>query len=264
MSAELRAGHTVHARTLGTGARRGLMLHCSLAHGGAWRGLAGQFEDQFSFVAPDLLGHGRSAAWNGQGCFHQACSAVAQSFLGEEPVDIVGHSFGATLALRLALEAPGAVRSLVLFEPVFFAVALADDPHFVNDMNGLDLMIAAGKRREATKAFLSAWGGGLPWEAMPKEVQDDMAARIHVINDAALALYQDTAGLLREGRLQALEIPVFLVRGSQSDPVIETINEGLARRIPGAKTAVLEGAGHMLPISHPKDCAALLRGFWQL
>lgn len=262
MSLETRAGHSVFARDLGHGPRKGLMLHCSLAHGGAWRGLAGRFEDDFTFAAPDFPSHGRSAVWGRQGSYHGACTEMAKSFLGDEPVDLIGHSFGATVALRLALEAPAQVRSLVLIEPVFFAVALADDPAFVSDMSALEAVLASEGRHAATREFLSQWGDGLPWEMMPKETQDDMASRIEVILDAAPALYEDTAGMLAEGRLQALDLPVLLLRGSASPAVTETVNAGLARRISGAQTGVIEGAGHMAPISHPKECAALMSGFW--
>ena len=264
MSLETRAGQSVFARDLGHGPRRGLMLHCSLAHGGAWRGLAGAFAAEFCFAAPDFLSHGRSALWDRQGRYHDACTALAAGFLSDDPLDLIGHSFGATVALRLALERPERVRSLVLIEPVFFAVALADDPNFVSDMNTLEDVLTREGRHAATKGFLAEWGGGLPWEMMPKETQDDMASRIEVISDAAPALYEDTADLLAEGRLQALDMPVLLMRGDGSPAVIETINAGLAQRIGGAQTTVIEGAGHMAPISHPKDCAAEMRRFWQL
>ena len=240
------------------------MLHCSLAHGGAWRGLAAQFESDFSFEAPDFLSHGRSAFWDGQGSYHEACTALAKRYLGSQPIDVIGHSFGATVALRVALEAPESVRSLVLIEPVFFAVAMADDPDFVNDLNEMSALLAAGDRRGATKAFLARWGGGLPWEAMPAETQQDMASRIQVIPDAAPALFEDSAGMLAEGRLQALEIPVLLLRGSRSPKVTETINTGLQRRLPNAEARVIAGGSHMLPISHPKDSAAEMRRFWGL
>jgi len=264
VSLETRAGYPVFARDLGHGARTGLMLHCSLAHSGAWRGLAKAFEAEFTFAAPDFLSHGRSAFWDGQGSYHDACTEVAKSFLGDEPVDIIGHSFGATVALRLALEAPALVRSLVLIEPVFFAVALEDDPEFVSGVEAFRTLLAEEGRYTATREFLGEWGGGLPWDMMPKDTQDDMASRIEVIPDAAPALYGDTAGMLVEGRLQSLQMPVLLVRGDTSPNVIKTINAGLARRIPGAQSAVIAGAGHMAPISHAKDCAGETRRFWAL
>jgi pimeloyl-ACP methyl ester carboxylesterase len=78
-------------------------------------------------IAFDLPGHGRSADWDGASDYHHLSTQIAASFL-TEPVDLIGHSFGATVALRLAVEQPQKLRSLILIEPVFFAVAAQDSP----------------------------------------------------------------------------------------------------------------------------------------
>lgn len=269
MPTERRAGHDIYHRTLGQGPRQALLLHCSLAHGGAWRGLAGFLEDDFTFTAFDHLDHGRSDAWNREGDYHGVSTEVGKSFLQQEPIDLVGHSFGATVALRMAVECPEKVRSLVLIEPVFFAVAIRDDPARADEhrqeMEDMRALLDAGEREAAAKAFLAEWGGGgLPWEQLPQEARADMAAKIHIILDAEPQLYGDKAGLLDAGRLEGLTMPVLLVRGADSPGSIAAINAGLARRIPGAQSVSVAGAGHMAPITHPKACADELRRFWGL
>ena len=66
-------------------------------------------------TAPDLPSHGRSALWDPQ--THPDCqklsTQIVASFI-ERPVDLIGHSFGAVVALRLAVAAPEAIRSLTL------------------------------------------------------------------------------------------------------------------------------------------------------
>ena len=240
-----------------------LALHGALSSGKMWEPLF-QTMPGVRFIAPDLPGHGASA--DALPDVHTQTTRAMQALIDATggPVDLVGYSYGGTIALRIAVETPERVRSLTLIEPVFFAVALADDPDFVSDMSALEEVLTNEGRHAATKAFLGQWGGGLPWAMMPKETQDDMASRIQVIIDAGPALYEDTAGMLAEGRMQALDIPVLLLRGSQSPHVVETINTGLARRIPEAQSCVIEGAGHMAPISHPKECAAQMRSFWNL
>lgn len=263
---EARAGHQVYCRTFGEGPRRGLMLHCSLAHGGVWRGVAEQLGGGFAFESPDQLSHGKSAFWDRVGDYHDASTALAESFLGDSPIDVVGHSFGATVALRLGLENPHRVRSLVLMEPVFFAAAFADKPELKPAHQGvMQIMrdyLAAGDEHEAARAFIGAWGGGAPWEMLPQEMRDAMASRIHMVVDTEPALYDDHAGLLEGGRLEGLDVPVLLMRGATSPEPIASVNEALARRIPAARSVVVEGAGHMLPISHPQPCAAEMLRFW--
>jgi pimeloyl-ACP methyl ester carboxylesterase len=69
----------------------------------------------------DLPGHGRSAPWAGTD-YHSDATAVAAALL-HGPTHIIGHSFGATVALRLAVERPDLVSRVTLIEPVMFAAA---------------------------------------------------------------------------------------------------------------------------------------------
>ncbi len=82
-----------------------------------------------TITALDQPSHGRSADWDGERDLHgltTQISIVMAEMIGEGgPVDIIGHSFGGTVALRMALERPDLVRSLTLVEPVIFAAARA-------------------------------------------------------------------------------------------------------------------------------------------
>ncbi len=96
----------LHLRVLGEGARPVLALHCSLAHGGAWAGVAGKLPGR-RLLAPDLPGHGKSPDWADPGDYHDAATravlAILEAAARDGPVDVMGHSFGATVALRLGL-----------------------------------------------------------------------------------------------------------------------------------------------------------------
>jgi len=124
----------VFVRQFGHGPRKVLALHCTIAHSGAWRGLAGEMDAEATFITPDMLSHGRSPDWDGQGDFQDRSVAAVQHLLSE-PMDVIGHSFGGTMALRLAVEHPELVRSLTMIEPVFFAVAAVDDPAMLERHN---------------------------------------------------------------------------------------------------------------------------------
>ncbi|MBC7676775.1 MAG: alpha/beta fold hydrolase, partial [Rhodoferax sp.] len=110
------------------GARPVLALHCSLAHAGAWSGLVDHLSG-VTVTALDQPGHGRAADWDGVTDLHGLTTRLsiemAEAMGGGIPIDVIGHSFGATVALRMALERPDLVRSLVLIEPPLFAAARA-------------------------------------------------------------------------------------------------------------------------------------------
>lgn len=257
----------INSRTFGSGPRSALAIHCTLAHSGAWRGLAAALGDMLTLHAFDLPCHGKSGDWDGQGDMHDTATAMARAVLdemGPGPHDLMGHSFGATVALRLAAEDPDNVRTLTLFEPVFMAPAMADDPGFTTSYK--DLMrpfyaaLEAGDKMRAARLFNRAWGDHTVWATIPEATRQYMADRIHFVRHSAPFLERDSAGLLAPGVMAAAKMPVLLLRGALSDWAAPT-NAAIARRLPGATDVVLPGVGHMAPISEPQIVADAIRAF---
>ncbi|MBC7132052.1 MAG: alpha/beta hydrolase [Roseovarius sp.] len=251
-------------QVMGRGPRKALAIHCSLAHSGAWAGVARALDAHLTVTAFDLPGHGGSAPWAGTGEIQAASTAMAAALL-DGPADILGHSFGATVALRLAVEHPRLVRSLCLHEPVFFAVALADRPEMraahVAEMADYRAGIAAGDMARAARGFLKVWGDGEGWEALPEATRARIAAQMPLIEAAAPALYEDAGGMLASGALGRIGAPVLLMQGARSPAIIDAINAGLAARLPLCRRATIAGAGHMAPITRPQAVAAEIAGF---
>jgi pimeloyl-ACP methyl ester carboxylesterase len=247
---------TGHARHWGQGGDPAFLLHCSLAHAGAWDGVARALADRLTLTAPDLVGHGKGPARDPARDYHDHCTETALAHLPAGPCHLVGHSFGATVALRLALDHPDRVASLTLIEPVLFAAARGQPGWQAHRaaMAGLGPLLAAGDAEGATRLFLSAWGGGVPLDAMPATQRSYMSGRIWVVPASAPALEEDSADLLP--RLGQIACPVLLLEGAQSAPVIAEIQAALAAAIPQARRAVIAGAGHMAPITHPAEVAA--------
>lgn len=243
----------------GTGAPA-LLLHCSLAHAGAWSGVAGHLGAALRMTAMDLPGHGRAPDWDAAQDLHAQATAMARAAMPEAPdgVHLIGHSFGATVALRLALEGAPA-RSLTLIEPVLFAAArAAGDPAYAAHQLGMapaQAAFEAGHRERAAALFSAVWGGGAPWGDLPPAHRAYMAERIHLVWAGTPALEDDAAGLLAPGRLEALGVPVLLVEGDRSPAVVGAVQGALAARLPDARRAIIPGAGHMAPVTHPEPVA---------
>ena len=244
-----------------------LMLHCSLAHSGAFKGVMARLDNHLSMTAFDMPGHGGSAAWTGTGRFQDAVVAIAHSFVEEanSPIDLIGHSFGGTALLRAAVEQPAKVRSLTLIEPpIYAAVRLAGRPE-ANLQSEIDAPFAraqaAGDMGQAARLFHESWGGGTAWDDLPPETRGYLADRIHLIQGAGEVLNADFGGVLEDGRLEFLGVPVLLIRGTESPPVITAVTEVLAGRLPFARIVVVEGAGHMLPITHPVPTGDAISAF---
>lgn len=271
MTIERFAGYSTFWTRRGQGDRQALMVHCSLAHNGAWRGVQKALEDLFDMLAFDLPGHGRSAEWHAPLGDHQdyqdSCVYVAEALLRKYtsgPVDLMGHSFGGTIALRLAQRAPDKVRSLTLFEPVLFAAAKNHPSYAENHayMHGpfADAM-RAGDRMEAARLFNVMWGRDADWHALPMALREDMASRIHLIPAGRAVTHEDLHGQLAPGVLEAVTAPVLLMEGESSPPLVSAVHDVLERRLPNVMRKVIKGAGHMAPITHAGDVAAAIRRF---
>lgn len=245
----------------GQGEAPALLLHCSLGHSGGWGGVMAHLGGSLDALAPDLPGHGRSPAWQPEaGDLHDLATAQAAVLL-DRPRHLLGHSFGATVALRLALEQPDKVLSLALIEPVLFGALPqgAMREGYRADHAGFYAALARGDTVAAARAFLRIWGDGRRWDSLPEAFRADVAARIHLIGAGAQALEHDRPGLLAPGRLEALDIPVLLVAGAASHPSIAAVQDALAPRFAHLARVVVPGAGHMVPITHPAPVAQALR-----
>ncbi len=257
------AGFAPHVTALGSGPRAALALHCTMAFGGAWKGLSDALP-QLTITAPDMPSHGRSPDWDETSNFAQT---VFQGALAAMPatgrIDVIGHSFGAATALQLAVTHPDRLRSLTVFEPVFFAIAREDDPQSLDAYDAVakpfQEALRAGDRVAAAREFNRQWTSDAPdWDDLPERTRAAMARGVHVVPGSRGFLYDDDAGLLAPGGLAACTIPTLIIRGEHAHPAIIATNDGLAARMPNAQQAVIAGAGHMAPITHPVEVAAAI------
>lgn len=247
----------MHKRTWpGNEDRPALALHCMMGNASYWRPIAAALADLVQITAPDMPGHGPSGEWDGgPPDFHTQVTREAATLI-ERPLDLIGHSIGATVALRIAVAAPEAIRSLTLIEPVLFAAA--PDPLNAHEMGAIRDLVAAGDLPGAAQRFLATWGG-LAWEKQTATAQQRLARQMEMVISGNDALMHDSANILREGGLESIDAPVMLIMGGDSPPVIPAIADALAARLPDVGRAVVKGAAHMLPITHPAQIADLLR-----
>jgi lipase len=134
-------------------------LHCMLASGSYWGAIHKGLDARLDLHSFDMPGHGKSDPWapaEGDPDFHTTATRVAASFIGR-PIDLIGHSLGATVALRIAVAAPEAIRSLTLIEPVLFA-AVSDPMQAARDAQ-MAQDLAEGRSEDATRDFMAIWGG---------------------------------------------------------------------------------------------------------
>ena len=251
------AGHHTHTVTVGSGAPA-VMIHCALARHDALLPLAQAIGGQVTLMG--MPGHGQSADWDGRHEYQTLVDKAAAACC-DGPTHLIGHSFGATAALRLAVKRPELVNRLTLIEPVYFAAAKGTDVHAAH-IKAFRPFVAAmltGDEARAAQIFNDMWGD-TAWSDIPTRLQNYLVNRIHLIVAGGAAIEEDADGITSPERLKALDLPVTLIRGDKTQPVIEAIHAALQGRIAGALDHTVPDATHMVPIGHMEDVAAIIRG----
>lgn len=238
------------------------LIHCALAHGGVWRRFVEELKEDVFPILIELPGHGSAPDWDDTRDFSDQALEIALDALPPDPVPLIGHSFGAVLALRLAVERPSRVSSLVLIEPVFFAAAKGTWAHdkAMRDMEPYAKKLAAGSPAMAAKAFTDVWDRETPWDEIPARQKEYLRSRIHLVKAGDPLLLDDAPHILSPGRLEKLDMPVTIIDGGDSHPVIEKIIVTIGDRMPNAEWITVPGAGHMVPLTHPKAVAQAVEG----
>ena len=114
-------------------------------------------------LAPDFIGYGQSGAWPDGKVFTGQADLAALLELAdktEKPIHLVGHSYGAALALEAARGLGSKVRSLTLVEPVAFNLLRTERcPKWAEiEQLGIAVLTAVsnGNDRDAAAVFMLA------------------------------------------------------------------------------------------------------------
>src|SRR6476620_2241440 len=162
--------------------------HCSPASTKEWLQCINDLGPDWRVLAPDFICYGQSGAWpEGKVFTGQADLAVLHALANkaERPIHLVGHSYGAALALEAARGLGSKVQSLTLVEPVAFNLLRVERrPEWAEiEQLGVDVLTAVsnGNDRDATAAFMRYWLGRLRWWLSPEKFKAAITATIHKV-----------------------------------------------------------------------------------
>lgn len=242
-----------------------LLLHGTGAATHSWRGLLPLLAAQARVIAPDLPGHGfTSLPRAGQAGIEGMARLVGELLdaFGAAPDLVVGHSAGAAILVRMALDrriAPRAIVSLngaLLPFPgvgglVFPALAKL---LFLNPFAPRLLARMADDPR-AVARLIKGTGSALEPRgiALYRRLLADPG---HVRATVAMMARWDLAGLKRD--LPRLAVPLVLVAAGNDLAVPPRVADEVARRVPHASVRHLPGLGHLAHEEDPDSVAALI------
>ena len=236
-----------------------LLLHAGVADRREWAEHLGPLaEAGFRAVAPDLPGFGEAPAPQDEDAPWQDVLRIMDE-LGIERAALVGNSFGADVALRVALVAPERVSALVLCGAR--APGVEPSPELEAAWEAEGAAMERGDIEAAVAAVVDAWT--LP--GAPEELRELVGA----MQRRALELQSAETGAVeapdpldeRPDGLAEIDVPALAVVGGRDKPDFRESAELLARTLPRGRRAVIEAAGHLPPLETPAEFRALLVGF---
>ncbi len=243
------------------------LLHGFAASRAAWDHLRPLLASSVRAVAVDLPGHGQSDPCRAPGRrgFEETLKALARTLdeLRSGPVDLMGYSQGARLALGLALEWPGRVRRLIL-ESGTAGLRRSRDRKIRQQR---DEALARDIELYGVKAFVDRWES-LPLFAGLRKLPRGLARSLR--NQRLACSGRGLASSLRSvgvglqpnywPRLASLRVPTLLLSGRR-DVKFTAIARAMARELPMAWCRSFDGAWHAPHLETPAAFAEEVLAF---
>lgn len=231
-----------------------VLLHGGMLDRRMWDQQLPALTRHFRVIRYDARGFGRSS--RADTAYHGATDLyLLLNQLGVRHTSLVGLSLGGRTAIDFALSHPEMVDKLVLAGP-----GLSGWTDWSReDTTWHRVARRAGNARDSVGMALS-W---LTTDYMRAAMQQPgLAKRLRGLATDNAAFWM---GLFRHGdlehdpdppalgRLSQIRARTLLLVGDRDNPVIRSIVDTLAARIPGARLATIHGAGHMVNMERPLE-----------
>ncbi len=247
-----------------------LFLPGSYANTSAWKGIVKALKIPCKKVFTSLRGYGNTEetrSINDYKIDHQLEIIRTISKKLNSDFHIVGHSMGGLVGFAAVFSGEFPIKSIITFEgnPPW----VLDTFKYKETLNKtLELATNFEKaviedKYDSAKIIIDFYGGDGTFSSFPEKVQDFCRANAHVnLLDWLPIIKSDPPKFERSlFKTYLNEMPVKLVVGQNANFLIKDINNELSLLFKKHVEQEIEGAGHFLISTHPKDCANAIDKF---
>lgn len=242
-----------------------LLLHGIGSNASSFTPLMRALGDLYASIAWDAPGYGESdhleAEWPSAAHYAEALDRLLQRLAIQRAV-LLGHSLGALIAARFAVQYPAKVAGLMLVSP---AAGYASPPHE-------PLPPAVHGRLEELKQLgpASFAAKRAPRLLSQPETMPDIRATVEqAMASIDVAGYAQAARMLATGAIvedvSRLSVPTLVVCGAHDvitpPEQAQRIAAAIAPDAKAGEAIIVANAGHALPQEQPEYLAALIRDF---
>ncbi|HUF13358.1 MAG TPA: alpha/beta fold hydrolase [Longimicrobiales bacterium] len=242
-------GARMHWRESGAG-EAVVLLHAFPLHSAMWMAQLEALPAERHWIAPDARGFGGSQAGSVQLTMDRMADDVAAllDHLGHERATLCGVSMGGYVCFAFWRRHRERAQALVLCD----TRASADDPAGRLARRLSSERVRAEGAASAVSQLLDRLVGETTRRSRPavyEEVRSllaGVAPAAFARAQAAMAARPDSTPLLPE-----IEVPALVVAGDEDAMISVDVARSLARTLPNAALAVIDGAGHLPPLERP-------------
>jgi pimeloyl-ACP methyl ester carboxylesterase len=250
-----------------------LLIHGIVGSAKQWDPVARILGEHYTVLAPDLLGHGKSAKPRGDYSLGAYAASVRDLLvaLGYRRATVVGHSLGGGVAMQFSYEYPPFAERLVLVS----SGGLGREVHPLlraATLPGSEFVLPwfAHERLHGAASFLSRALAWIGLRANPDLAEmiggygslADAGARMAFIHTLRAVLDITGQRVSATDRLYLAEILPSMVIWGRQDPLIPVAHAHIAHEgLPGSRLEIFDGAGHFPQLHDPFLFACTLRDF---
>jgi len=244
-----------------------MLVHSSVSGARQWRRLMDDLKGRFRVRAVNLFGYGKTPPWSGettQSLDDQARLIEAALPADAHEVHLVGHSFGASVAMKAAARLAGRACKLVLLETNPFSLlaqagrvdAFAEARRLRDSIKKFG---ALGEWTRAAEIFADYWGGAGSWRDMSLERRTAFAEALKPNFFEWDAVMNETTSA--EQWASQLPRTTLLVHDPATVRPVREIAAILRRSCRAWTCKEIPGAGHMAPLTRPDLINPLVGSF---
>jgi len=265
-------GHRVIYRIAGSGPPV-VLIHGMVNSSRHWEPVALRLADNYTVIAPDLIGHGDSATPRGDYSLgaHAASIRDLLAVIGIDRATIVGHSLGGGVAMQFFYQFPQRTERMVLVSsgglgrevsPMLRGAALPGAAALL--WLAAHPRVGAGLSQLGERMRERGFGKGVYLQAIARALQPlqrpgARKAFLHTLRSVI-----DTQGqrVSARDRLYLLgPLPTLIVWGGRDHTIPVSHGRRAHEAIPGSRFEILPRAAHFPHLEDPEGLAAVLWDF---
>jgi len=229
----------------------------SFSAGSSWRNISTPLSERYRTITTSLSGYGKTQERRKPGGTHMEDEMdVLEAVLNraDAPMHLVAHSFGAWVALALAIRRAPNLLSMTLLEPTAFnLLGLGGESALNQEVRAMtDRYMTEWESgyQQAVRHVIDFYGEAGTFDGYPPAVQEKLISQTPT---NILDWKTGYANSIQLADFTAVKVPTLVVCGRSSHMAMQRCNQLLVDHLPRAQIMTLAGANHFMIGTHASD-----------